>query len=187
MISRRIALARWSVSIALALVVPVNASLQSPARDQVPARPVPSGTAVLGGVVTSDDANARPIRRVIVTLSGTAGATQTVTDDAGRFAFGDLPAGRYTLTAEKPAYLKTFYGSRAVARGPGTSIAMADGQRMTNVTIRLTRGAVIAGQVLDENGTPISSAQVTVLQVVSAQRRASADRSAGRECLGDDG
>ena len=155
------------------LALSMAAEAQAQIRDQPGPRPAPTGTAILGGIVTSDGPDPRPIRRVIVTLSGTAGGSQTVTDDGGRFAFANLPAGRYTLTAEKPAYLKTFYGSRATGRGPGTPIALADGQQVATVAMRLVRGAVIAGLVLDDNGNPISSAQVTAYRsaVVDGERR----------------
>src|SRR5688572_25284533 len=72
------------------------------------------GTAVLAGTVTSQDESSRPVRRVLVTLSGAGvpAALQVVTDDAGGFVFAQLPAGRYTLTAEKPGHVKTYHGSR---------------------------------------------------------------------------
>ena len=91
---------------------------------------------------------------------------QVTTDDSGRFAFSDLPAGRYTITAEKPAYVKTYYGSKRVGRGPGMPIALAEGQRVSNLAITLLRGAAIEGTVRDENGVPLSSAQVQVFQPV---------------------
>ena len=123
-------------------------------------------TAVLAGRVTTDDANGAPVRRAIVTLSGT-GATASVqiaTDADGRFAFPDLPAGRYTLTAEKPGFVKTFYGSALPGRGPTAAIALGAGERQSSIAIALVRGAVIAGTVVDENGAPLSGAVVRVMQ-----------------------
>jgi hypothetical protein len=136
---------------------------------------VPAATGAIAGVVTSDDQLAQPIRRAIVTLSsgGIAASVQRVTDDAGRFVFDGLPAGRYTLTAEKPAYLKTFYGSRRPGRGPAMPLALAEAQRLTDLSIKLVRGAVIAGTILDMNGNPLASAQVSALQaiVVNSERK----------------
>jgi protocatechuate 3,4-dioxygenase beta subunit len=124
------------------------------------------GTAVLGGIVTTVEDSPRPLRRVLVTLSGTglAGSIQAITDDAGRFAFQQLAAGRYTLTAEKPAYVKTYFGSRRPGRGPSRPVALADGQRLTNLAIGIMRGAAVEGTILDEHGVPLSSAQVGVQQ-----------------------
>jgi uncharacterized protein (DUF2141 family) len=135
----------------------------------------PAASAVIAGIVSSDDQLAQPVRRVIVTLSGTgmAASVQRVTDESGRFAFEGLAAGRYTLTAEKPAYIKTFHGSRRPGRGPAMPLVLADGQRLTDLAIRLARGAVIAGTVFDANGNPLASGQVSALQavVVNGERK----------------
>ena len=150
----------------------------------------PAGSGVIAGIVTSDDQIAQPIRRAIVTLSGggTAASVQRVTDDGGRFAFDGLPAGRYTLTAEKPAYIKTFHGSRRPGRGPAMPIAIADGQRLTDLSIKLVRGAVIAGTILDAHGNPLASAQVSALQavVVNGERKLVDPPGAARWVTTDD-
>jgi hypothetical protein len=160
----------------LALLVTLGAcdALAQEPRDRTPAS-VTSGTGVIAGVVLTLEATPRPLRRAVVTLSGAALAEErrVATDDEGRFAFGRLPAGRYTLTAEKPAYVKTFYGSRRVGLGPPSPIALADGQEVTAITIPLMRGAVIEGTIRDEHGVPLASAQASVLQptIVEGERR----------------
>ena len=35
---------------------------------------------------------------------------------------------------------------------PGTALVLADGQHLANVNIRLTRGSVISGVLVDQNG-----------------------------------
>src|SRR4030095_1728197 len=79
----------------------------------------------------------------------------------------------YTITAEKPAYVKTYYGSKRVGRGPATPIAIAEAQRLTDLRVTLLRGAVIEGTVFDENGVPMSNAQVRAMQptLVGRQRK----------------
>jgi hypothetical protein len=159
---------------AIVNVAPVSAAQPQQPRDTAALKPRP-GSAIIGGVVTTQDETPRPLRRVLVTLSGSAvtGSVQVATDDSGRFAFPELPAGRYTLTAEKPAHVKTYYGSKLVGRGPGTPIALAEGQRLTNLAIALLRGAVVEGTVFDENDMPLSSAQYQVYQpmIVNGERR----------------
>ena len=160
------------IAAAIAGLAPLSAAPRQQPRDAAALRAKP-GTALIGGIVTSDD---RPLRRALVTLSGSAvtgspstplgAGVQVTTDDSGRFAFPDLPAGRYTLAAEKPAYVKAFYGSRLVGRGPGTPIALIEGQRVTDVAIALLRGAVIEGTVFDENDVPMADAQISVYQPV---------------------
>jgi protocatechuate 3,4-dioxygenase beta subunit len=141
----------------------------------VQAAPVSQTAVMLAGVVTTDETPAQPLRHAIVTATGAEiiGSRQVVTDDEGRFAFPDLPPGRYSITAEKAGYVKTYYGSKRPGRPPGTPVAMLAGQPAPNVVIRVLRGAVIAGTVRDQFGAPVASSQVTVKQpiVINGQRR----------------
>jgi len=135
----------------------------------------PTVTVALTGVVTTDETPARPLRHAIVTAAAAEmpGARQAVTDDDGRFAFSNLPPGRYSLMVEKPAFVKTFYGSPRAGGSSGTPVAILAGQPTPNIVIRMPRGAVIAGTVRDHFGTPVSAAQVSVKQavVVGGRRR----------------
>jgi hypothetical protein len=77
----------------------VRVSAQTPARDA--GRPNPTGTASLSGIVVTDDADARPIRRAriaIFTSDRQVGRTD-ITDDSGAYSFTALPAGRYLSPA----------------------------------------------------------------------------------------
>ena len=134
-----------------------------PARDL--ALPV-TGSASLAGVVTTDEATARPVRRVVLTLNG-GGLRQgrvAVSDDEGRFSFGDLPAGRFNLSGTRPGYVTSYYGARRLWRGPGTAIDLGAGQRITDLAFKLLRGAVITGAVRDPNGQPQANLRVSVLE-----------------------
>jgi hypothetical protein len=147
----------------------------TPDENVVQAAPVAQAATVLAGLVTTDETPAQPLRHAIVTATGAEiiGSHQVVTDDEGRFAFANLPPGRYSLTAEKAGYVKTYYGSRRPGRPPGTPVAMLAGQPAPSVVIRVLRGAVIAGTVRDQFGSPVASSQVTVKQpiVINGQRR----------------
>jgi hypothetical protein len=155
-----------AVWLALAMAVAMPLQTRAP-RDTPAVRPV--GTAMIAGIVSTADESPRPVRRALVTLSGGGLSTtvQTVTDDSGRFVFTELAAGRYTLTADKPAWIRTYYGSKRVGRGPASTIALADGQRLTNIGIGLLRGGAIEGTVVDELGKPLASSQVTVQQILT--------------------
>src|SRR5262245_6996603 len=124
----------------------------------------PSGTAVLSGVLTSTAAAAQPVRHATVRLSGANGTSTRVagTDDDGKFVFDALPAGSYTLSAIKPGYVQTFYGSRQPGRGPGVPVAVADGQRAT-LTLTIAPGAVITGTILDVRGLPAPNVPVAAV------------------------
>jgi uncharacterized protein (DUF2141 family) len=144
--------------------------LQTP-RDTAAQRPPLPGSGVIGGTVTTGGTIApRPLRRAIVSLSGSGmvGARQTVTDETGRFAFDGLPPGRYSLAVEKPGYLTWYSGSRQPGRPPSAPIAIVDGQRLLDVAIDVPKGSVIEGTIRDERGVPQPSAQVSAFRVVSA-------------------
>jgi hypothetical protein len=126
---------------------------------------IQTGTARISGVVLAAEAGNQPIRRALVTISGD-GLRQSrtaITDDDGRFALDRLPSGRVTLTVSKAAYLTTSFGARRPGR-PGTTIQIDDGERR-DLTMRLTRGAVIAGTIRDERGLSLAGVQVIASRI----------------------
>lgn len=121
------------------------------------------GAGEIAGTVVTTGAAPRPLARVLVTVSGPALKTsQTViTDDLGRFAFRNLPTGRFTVIASRPPYVKTSYGAKRPGR-PGTPIDLAAGQHLANITIPLARGAAITGVVRSPAGEPMPGVVVGV-------------------------
>lgn len=134
---------------------------QTPPRDTRPGGVTPTGR--ITGVVVSDERQPRPLRRarVVVTGAGLDTPRTAITADDGAFAFDGLPDGRFTVAANKEAYVSTSYGATRPAR-PGPGVQVAAGQTVT-VTLRMTRGAVITGTVLDVDGHP--AAGISVLAV----------------------
>lgn len=136
-------------------------------RDSVGA-PTVVGTAKIGGVVTT--VQAQPIRRarvLLLRLGGSADAVQsTTTDDDGRFLFESLPAGRYRLRATKPAWLDATYAATRPG-GPGLSFPVADGQRITELSLRMARAGVISGRFVRPNGEPAAGVGVRVMRYVT--------------------
>src|SRR5438067_4293125 len=66
--------------------------------------PSSSGPCTLQGSVV-DAVSGQPVPHALVKLSAAAAARATLTDSAGRFQFEALPAGPFTLEAEKPGFL----------------------------------------------------------------------------------
>ena len=152
---------RTVAALAAVLLFGVHAAHAQLTRD---ARPVAIGTATLSGTVVSDDADARPVRRARVTCSApelTNGLT-AITDDRGRFTCARLPAGRYTVSVTRDGWVPAAYGAKRPLR-PGTPIAIAASQQAV-IVIRLTRGAVITGTLIDESGQPAIGASVVALR-----------------------
>jgi len=131
------------------------------------------GTAALSGTVVSADTDAKPVRRARVTCSApelTAGLT-TITDDRGHFTFSRLPAGRYTIAVTRDAWVATAYGARGTSR-TGSAIPLADGQK-ADIVVRMMRGAVITGVLLDESGQPAVNSTVYAMRntIQNGERR----------------
>ena len=149
-------------------------------------RLIPVGTGSISGIVVASDTS-RPVRNARVTLTGTAGipkddvdpratsaaqppaqrTTETltvsrvvVTNAQGRFSFDRLAAGRYTVSVSRDSYLAGGWGQKRPG-GQAGSLLLEDGQRQT-LSIPLTRGGVITGQVVDEDGEPARGIQIQV-------------------------
>jgi hypothetical protein len=121
----------------------------------------PAGKGTISGVVVTDDASPRPLRRVTVTLTAGDGINLlAITDDAGRYTFRNLPPSRYTLTATRPGYVSGFYSVSKTGRG-SNAIVLTEGQQVTNAGIRMQRGAVITGTLTTESGEPAREARVS--------------------------
>jgi hypothetical protein len=120
----------------------------------------------ISGVVIGDDPSERPISRVAVTLRSAALPRPLValTDQTGGFAFTRLPPAHFTVTASKPAYLTLAYGQVTPGRGSGLPIALQPGEQVRDLRLRLPRGSVISGRVVDERSRPVANAPVLVMQ-----------------------
>jgi hypothetical protein len=128
-----------------------------PSRDR--SATVSPGTARLSGVVVTTEATSRPVRRAVVTLSGAGQSWTLATDDAGRFEFADVPAGRYRVIVSKPAYLPTEFGSTRTG-GVGTPVVVEAGQEISDLLVKLARGGVIAGIVRGQDNEPATNVPV---------------------------
>lgn len=126
---------------------------------------VRTGTSEIAGTVVADDTPVSPVRRATITLTGAdLGTTHliAVTDDAGGFAFTSLPAGRYSLSASKGGYVPSAFGAKRPG-GPGTTIVVGDGQHVGSLVMKLLKGSVLSGTVLDESGRPAPDVTVSAL------------------------
>jgi hypothetical protein len=122
-----------------------------------PQGPPPSGTAFLAGQVVDVPAG-RPVAQAIVTLSGRmAGPTPRTltqgpitTDAQGRFAFGSLPAGTYSVQASRAGYILW----------QAMPVVLDEDSRVLDVRPRLIQQASISGTLRDENGDPVVGTSV---------------------------
>ena len=145
-----------------------------PTRDNPQTQTQAPATAGIAGRVRTADTG-RPVKHARVTVS--AGGRQsraTTTDDQGRFRLTELTAGSYTVTASRTGFVDAVYGQRRPLQ-PGTPVQLADGQEIATIDLRLVRGGVITGRVLDEDGEPLARAIVTVqrYQYIRGERQLS--------------
>ena len=89
----------------------------------------------------------------------------------GRFEIRNLDPGQYQLIVERNGYVRQEYGETKPG-GLGSSLTLAPGQTVSNISIQLIPAAIITGHVLDEDGEPVAGAQVLALRPVygSGQR-----------------
>jgi len=139
-----------------------------PPRDNRPA----TGRSVIRGRVLSD--NGQPMRRATVRANAPEmrGARSTSTDTEGRYEIRDLPAGQYTINVSKPAFVNWTYG-QTQPNGPPKTIVLADNQTADNIDVRIPRGGVIAGRIIDEFGDPVPNVNVTPVRKQYSQGRRS--------------
>ncbi len=117
--------------------------------------PAPTGIASISGVVVTVDAVPTPVRRATVEVNGVA----VLTDDEGRYSFTRLLPSTYLVVANKPGYLPGTFGAKRGA-GPGVGIEVRAGQQVRGVQVKLFRGSVLAGMVVDQQSRPAADTVV---------------------------
>jgi 5-hydroxyisourate hydrolase-like protein (transthyretin family) len=108
----------------------------------------PPATALTGRVITGTGAEARPVRRAKVTLSGAGLPDSRIadTDTTGAYRFDRVPAGDFKVRVEKPGFVTLEADAQASA------------------TLTMIRGGAIEGVIADSAGDPTWNVVVTALQ-----------------------
>jgi hypothetical protein len=125
--------------------------------------PVPPQSFRISGTVV-DALSSQPLARALVSITSLAlpDSTQAVTTgEDGRFAFGNLVAGHYSLFARRKGYVDQWYKQHEFL---STAIVVGPDLNSDNLRFELRPSASISGQVLDERSEPIRDAQVMLLR-----------------------
>lgn len=142
---------------ALALTLPGQRAVSAQATE--PGR-------IEGLVVRAISGQPIPRARVSLRLAGRRGRNRNLialTDANGWFEFSQVPAGEYSLRAERNGFVTQDYGQTQPGR-PGKPIALRPGQTVRDIAFWMQEAAVITGRVYDDYGDPIVGTQVRVLE-----------------------
>jgi hypothetical protein len=118
------------------------------------------GYRIAGTVVSKTDGHL--LARARVTLRDAKDEQRfesIVTSEDGKFEFGELPAGKYSLTGAKRGFISAAYDAHDQF---STAIVTGAGLDTETLALRLAPDAVITGKVLDEVGDPVRRATVTL-------------------------
>ncbi|HEX8285445.1 MAG TPA: carboxypeptidase regulatory-like domain-containing protein [Pyrinomonadaceae bacterium] len=128
------------------------------ANAQKPKRPA---AAPLSGRVVGEGGEPMPGVSVYVVARAQSGATRppntVTTDEAGNFVFPALDPGLYNVSASVPGYV--------TESDPQTGRASAVYRPGEQATVRLVRGGVVTGAVVDQQGQPVVALVVRAIRV----------------------
>lgn len=150
--------------------------------------PIAAQTYRIAGWVV-DSATGAALDRVKVGIAPISERTRAVyvtTGPDGRFAFANLPADKWSLTAQRRGYLDQEFGQPASLAAAGVAIVTGPDEDTEHLVFGIHRPAMITGKVVDSSGDPVESASVQVLRwaTVDGRRQVRPFRSGW---TGDDG
>jgi len=159
----KIAACKWIAVVAVAVV---------PALAAPPAKQAESTFRISGTMVNGVTGQA--LAKARVTLAPDDHSSQPIemtTGSDGRFQFEGLPAGSWTLHAERRGFIGQDYGLRSILSSGSIWIVTGSDGGSENIRFALNPPAVITGRVADEDGEPIMHAFVQLLVQLSGLRK----------------
>ena len=105
---------------------------------------------------------------------GAANAQRVIADGEGRFVFRNLARGSFPISTSMPGYIPGSAG-RFRHDGPARPVELDDGERKTDVVIRMWKYASLSGFVVDEHNEPVVGVMVRAVR-----------RTIGRQCHAPD-
>ena len=152
-------------------VLPIEARAQASDTIQVystptsPAIPPAVEKFTLTGTVV-DSVTGEPIRKALVQIySGQR--RMTFSGDDGRFQLEGIPAGSYSVTAQKPGY----FSQQELLRGGAPPVEV--GPKSSSAIVKLTPESVLSGKVTSTDGVPLEhvSLHLNYIEIREGRRR----------------
>jgi hypothetical protein len=159
---------RWLVLASLLLTSSLAA--QGPTLSSPPSGTTKKDECSIAGTVVKL-AGSEPLTKVRVHLQSMDDRTRaisTVTNAVGRFELMGIDAGRYRLTVSRVGFVTQEYGQKTTD-DPGAVLSLRSGQELKDLLFRLIPSGVIAGRILDEDGEPLPSVNVTASREVYSE------------------
>jgi hypothetical protein len=148
----------------LLLLLPFASHCQNAADPPTPSDPTKQQATVAGTVLRLDTGESLKKARVeLVNRSDDKQSIYETTDELGQFHFESVQPGSYRLTVTRNGYVHSEFGQKRPG-GAGAVLTLLPGQRMTDLVFKLARTGAITGRVFDEDGEPISGAQIRILR-----------------------
>ncbi|HMD34149.1 MAG TPA: carboxypeptidase-like regulatory domain-containing protein, partial [Vicinamibacterales bacterium] len=123
---------------------------------QPPRQQAEQAPATIRGRVTTVDGRSLSNSHLRLTrLDAPQRPRNTDVDDDGAFEFESIPAGTYTLIANRSGF----------ANSNALTVAVTPGETKEHVDVALRRLSAIAGRVVDDNGDPIEGASITAMRL----------------------
>ncbi len=143
--------------------------------------PVDQNPGVIQGRVIAEDGGS-PLARATLSLRSRAASPYDPprtarTDSRGEYTFRDLEAGQYILRATRHGYIPRNYGQKTSYSlridHVGTALTVGPGQVLENIDIRLIRGGVVEGRVVDQDKEPVErvAVRLTVFRSLGGKDR----------------
>lgn len=147
----------WPFVVGLGLLLQAT-SRQTPPRD--PSAPLTGTASVSGRVVAGDTGVPQREAAVVLVSRELRVSRRTTTDEQGRYAFVDLPAGRYALNVAPARHRPRYLPTSASGDPRDRLVDLADGQEIEHLDVALDRAGAMTGRVVDELGEPLANVRV---------------------------
>lgn len=123
-----------------------------------------TGKASLEGRVVKEPGG-EPVKKAIIELIGQNqqenGNYTATSDQEGLFEIHGIEPGRYQMFAERTGFIEVDQKRR---RSRGLCLSFSAGQKLRDQTLHMLAAAILTGRVLDEDGDPISDADVRIFR-----------------------
>src|SRR5215467_1157668 len=146
---------RNNLSICFLLLLLWGPALPQDDSDAAEAKPASVSGVVRNSVTGEPLAHVRVYLRFHGENAGIVGNSNVITNAEGQFAFTNIVPGTHILTAERRGF--------GPGSGPVGRITFKSGDEIKDIVLSLVTDAVIAGRVIDAEGSPVERITVEVL------------------------